>query len=78
MLQAKGEWMKFVLLASSVRVCSKCGSPAIYKSRRKGPLEFILRWVFQISPYRCTACDYRHFRFRFEPPAKDVHHVHPV
>ena len=57
--------MKFVISSSSHHVCPNCGGASIYKSHRKGPLEFILRWIFFISPYRCQDCDTRHFRFRF-------------
>jgi rubredoxin len=69
--------MKFALLSSS-HVCPLCGSPAIYRSRRQGPFEFILHWVFQISPYRCDSCDYRHFRFRFEHPGRPGKDAHPA
>ena len=65
--------MKFVLARHSQHVCPKCKSAFIYKSRRHGLLEAILRWVFHIGPYRCKACDYRHFRFRFVQPAGDAH-----
>jgi hypothetical protein len=56
--------MKFVLFRDQSPVCPFCNSGRIYKSRRKGLLELLLRRIFFISPYRCLACDARHFRFR--------------
>jgi hypothetical protein len=44
--------------------CPNCGNSNIHRSRRNGPVEFILHWVFFITPYRCRECDVRHFRFR--------------
>jgi len=57
-------------------VCPNCGSHRHYKSRRKGLLEYILHTVFFVSPFRCTACDERYFRFRFltQPHAHKQHH----
>jgi hypothetical protein len=58
-------------------VCPNCASPAIHRSRRKGLLESLLHTVLFISPYRCAACDVRHFRFRFLAPHmnKPRHHA---
>lgn len=30
----------------------------------KGIYEHLLRSVFQVKPYRCMSCDYRHYRYR--------------
>ena len=30
----------------------------------KGVLERVLRSVFQVKPYRCMSCDFRHYRYR--------------
>ena len=30
----------------------------------KGIYEHLLRSVFQVKPYRCMTCDYRHYRYR--------------
>jgi hypothetical protein len=56
--------MKFALTPGRGRVCPSCGGSNIRKSRSL--LEFILRWVFNISPYRCMSCNRRHYRFRFQ------------
>jgi hypothetical protein len=59
-------------------VCPSCASHEYYKSRRKGLLEHILHALFFVSPFRCTACDERYFRFRFLTPPhanKQHHHV---
>jgi hypothetical protein len=57
--------------------CPNCASQGHYKSRRKGLLEHILHTVFFISPFRCTACDERYFRFRFlTPPHANKQHPH--
>jgi len=56
-------------------VCPDCGSSQIARSRTKGLFELTLR-LFQIKPYRCLACDYRHFRFR--PTHDHNHHALPT
>ncbi len=43
--------------------CANCGSASIARSRRHGLIEFLLHYLLFISPYRCKACDVRHFRF---------------
>jgi len=47
-------------------VCLKCGSSDIRRSKRHGPLEWVLKRFF-IVPWRCMSCDDRFFRphFRF-------------
>ena len=45
-------------------VCPNCSSVSVYRSRRRGLAEFLLHRVAFISPYRCSECDFRHFRFR--------------
>jgi len=44
--------------------CPNCGSPSIYRSRRKGLLEHVLHNTLFISPYRCGSCDERHYDSR--------------
>jgi len=67
--------MRYVLSSSHHPVCPDCGSSQISRSRTKGLFEFILRWLFQIKPYRCLTCDYRHFRLR---AGHAHHHNHPL
>ncbi len=50
--------------------CPNCGSAALYRSKRHGVAEFLLHHLLRITPYRCKACDVRHFRSR-------LHHHHP-
>jgi hypothetical protein len=56
--------MKLALFNAQPPHCPNCGDSTIYRSKRNGPMEFVLHRVFFISPYRCQPCDYRHFRFR--------------
>jgi len=56
--------MKFVFSKVKSAVCPSCGSGKIYRSRRKGFVEFVLGWLFFIRPYRCESCDERFFRLR--------------
>jgi hypothetical protein len=67
--------MKYVLSRSAHLVCPACGSSQIARSRTRGLFEFILRWLLQIKPYRCSMCDHRHFRFRI---GHSHHHNHPL
>jgi hypothetical protein len=45
-------------------VCLKCGSSDIRRSKRHGPLEWILKRFF-IVPWRCMFCYNRFFRPHF-------------
>ena len=45
--------------------CPNCESASIRRSRRNGPVEYVLHTLLFISPYRCRDCDTRYFRFRF-------------
>jgi hypothetical protein len=58
-------------------LCPNCASAAIRRSRRKGFLEQMLHAVLFISPYRCSACDKRYFRFRLpvHPAEKPPRHA---
>jgi len=56
--------MRFVLSRSSHLACPYCSSDDIQRSRRKGVFEAILYTALHIKPYRCVACDGRHFRYR--------------
>jgi hypothetical protein len=56
--------------------CPSCGSPSIYKSRRKGLLEHVIYKAIFISPYRCGSCDERHYRFRLSSPHVHKQHQH--
>lgn len=65
--------MKFVYSLFTPHVCPNCESPNIRRSRREGPFEFLLHWLFLLSPYRCRDCYQRYFGFRFShPPAHPV------
>jgi predicted RNA-binding Zn-ribbon protein involved in translation (DUF1610 family) len=58
-----GGLMKFVLSKLARVACPRCGSPNIYRSKRRGFIEAKLGSIFDIKPYRCDICNYRHFRF---------------
>src|SRR5499426_418941 len=45
-------------------VCLKCGSSDIRRSKRHGPLEWVLKRFF-IVPWRCMFCYKRFFRPHF-------------
>ena len=45
-------------------VCLKCGCTDIRRSKRHGPLEWVLKRFF-IVPWRCMSCDDRFFRSSF-------------
>ena len=57
--------MKFVF---SPRECPYCAGTNIRRSHREGSLEFLLHWLFFLSPYRCRECYQRYFAFRFADP----------
>jgi predicted Zn-ribbon and HTH transcriptional regulator len=61
----KARTMNLALIFAHHPRCPKCGSLAIHRSRRKGLMESVLRWVLYIAPYRCKECNYRHFRLSF-------------
>ena len=48
-------------------LCPKCGSDKVYPSRLKNDNEFFITIVSSFSPYRCTTCQHRWWRFRFRP-----------
>lgn len=48
-------------------LCPKCGSDKVYSSRLKNDNEFFITMVTSFSPYRCTTCQHRWWRFRFRP-----------
>jgi len=56
--------MKFILSRSEPFRCPHCGSDRLRRSHTHGLFELLLRRVFAIKPLRCTACHYRHLRFR--------------
>jgi hypothetical protein len=45
-------------------VCPNCQSTSCRRSRRSGAVEFLLHYLFFITPYRCKDCDQRYFRRR--------------
>jgi len=57
--------MKFVLSMFSPGACPYCASSNIRRSRREGPIEFLLHWLIFLSPFRCRDCYQRYFGFRF-------------
>jgi len=63
--------MKFILSKAVHIACPSCGSSEVSRSKRKGLLELALNSIFNIKPYRCLKCDYRHFRLR-----PDTGHAH--
>ena len=61
--------MNLVLWNRRFPVCPNCANASIYRSRRNGTVEFLLHTLLFMSPYRCKACDVRHFRFRLARPS---------
>jgi hypothetical protein len=59
--------MKFVYFLFSPHICPYCESRNIRRSRREGLVEFVIHWVFFLSPYRCRECYRRYFGLRFSP-----------
>lgn len=51
-------------------LCPKCDSDKVYPSRLKNDNEFFITMVTSFSPYRCTTCQHRWWRFRFRPNRK--------
>ena len=43
--------------------CPYCGSPDIFRSRRRSFGEYCLT-LLSLRPYRCIRCDRRHFGYR--------------
>ena len=56
--------MRYMLFRSAHMACPNCGSQNMARSHEKSVYDYLLRVVFQIKPYRCMSCDYRHFRYR--------------
>jgi predicted RNA-binding Zn-ribbon protein involved in translation (DUF1610 family) len=67
--------MKFILSRSARFACPSCGSSQLSRSHGNGVFEHLLHSVFQVKPYRCMSCDYRHFRYR--PTSTHSHKVLP-
>jgi hypothetical protein len=42
--------------------CTSCRSTSIRRSRRRGPVDFLLHFLLRVNPYRCEACDKRFYR----------------
>ena len=58
--------------------CPGCGSPPTHRSRKGGLSELILAKLFFISPFRCSVCDFRFFRFGLGSHTNDKPHQHPA
>ncbi len=58
--------------------CPDCGSADIYRSKRRGPKDWLLYHVLLQSPYRCRACDHRFFHHRLAHHRRKELHHHPV
>lgn len=67
--------MRYILTSSARFACPSCGSSHLARSQRKGIYEHLLLSVFQVKPYRCLSCDYRHYRYR--PSATQGGHAVP-
>jgi hypothetical protein len=53
--------------------CPTCGSPRVYLSRLRGPLERIHELLTSHQPYRCHGCGWRGWReVRVLPESPDV------
>src|SRR5712691_11721876 len=48
-----------------VRRCPYCGSSTVRRSRRQNLFEAIALPLLLLRPYRCHACDLRHYSFVF-------------
>jgi hypothetical protein len=44
-----------------VPTCPYCFGVNFHRSRRRGPTEWILRYLLFLAPYRCNDCDGRIF-----------------
>ena len=40
-------------------ICPRCRSADCFRSRRAGPMDYFMRWLIRMSPWRCHTCDYR-------------------
>ncbi len=45
-----------------IRECPKCHAMRVYRSRRRGPMEWCARLLW-LAPFRCDICSYRFWRF---------------
>jgi transposase-like protein len=55
--------------------CPYCGDDATYRSRRNGPIEWLLHYLLFRSPYRCQDCNERFFANRLvHHHKKELHH----
>ncbi len=48
-----------------VRRCPYCNSFVVRRSKRQNLFEFAVLPLFLLRPYRCQACDLRHYSFVF-------------
>jgi len=55
--------------------CPYCGSHDISRSRRRGAVESLLKWVLHLRPYLCRECSQRFFGYvgavRVEPSREE-------
>jgi len=58
--------------------CPRCGSASTHRSRRRSLYEHILHKLFFISPFRCSDCYSRYFRFRLGSDTIDKPRHHPA
>jgi ribosomal protein L37AE/L43A len=57
--------------------CPYCGSNDLYRTGRKGLMEWFLHYVLARNPYRCKSCYERFFHRRFaHRPNEQLHHHH--
>ncbi len=51
-----------------VRICPRCRSYDVHRSRRRGFVERILLPLILKRPYRCDGCNSRYFGYTFARP----------
>jgi len=59
------EYVNYFMLRLVVRRCPYCGSSTVRRSRRQNLFEAIALPLLLLRPYRCQACDLRHYSFVF-------------
>jgi hypothetical protein len=54
-----------ILVAMHIRICPKCHSTSVHRSRRRGFVErFLLPLIFK-RPYRCDGCNSRYYAYAY-------------
>ncbi len=59
-------------------ICPHCGGHVTYRSKRRGPKDWVLHSLLFQSPYRCESCDRRFFHHRLAHHHKKELSHHPA